>query len=102
MVTPDGTILAVGGHNATQDICYNASDILLPSVVALEGGKTWRTISHVPVPRGFLAAALANRTLYTIGGYDGRRSVHADSSMVQAMDLDSLIWDSCVNLDGSV
>ena len=48
-------------------------------------------MAHIPQPRGFAGAAVANGTLCTTGGYDGSY----DSAAVQALDLQSGVWRSC-------
>ena len=105
-VVVGASVFAVGGTNATADICYKSLSILQRPVLALALGNLtaalagaagaalalpWRQASALPTPRGYLAAAAAGGTLYTLGGYNGTH----DTDLVEAFDVAAGTWLSC-------
>merc|ERR1712070_996464 len=89
-----------GGFNGTSGGDMSSKDLLRAILrVRFSGGAStslvWDEAAQLPEARGFPAVAAANGSLLVVGGYNA--TTRDDSSMVEALDLTSLVWLNCTN-----
>lgn len=87
-------VVAVGGNNATADLCFNGTSILQRDVLALDPSQAaagWRAVATWSAPRGYTAAAAVGDTVTIVGGYNGT----IDSVSVSQLNLTLAQWIEC-------
>jgi N-acetylneuraminic acid mutarotase len=92
-------VLVVGGTNSTNDVCDQGASIFQRDVLALNvdnvsyvsyGGRRWETVTKLPSPRGFVAAAvLRSDTVVVIGGINVSS---IDCATVEDFNTTSGVW----------
>merc|ERR1712072_1122789 len=98
-LSPESFML-VGGFNGTSGADMSPKD-LLSDILKLNrphgqsGTLQWEKVAKLPQARGFPAAVIANGSLFVVGGYNAETRI--DSPLVEALDLSSMTWSSCVD-----